>query len=151
MTSDTLSIHLVIRMPVTQWSCVRMPEHELMNTVLCEYCRENQAQFIPSGALGPCCGNPFLPRIHGTPSSCWEQAKKEGWPKFNQRYFENNWEAKMKPLRKSSENHTLRALDPKDCELHLWLPPENDKIEIQEDFWMIFWLYRKTKVSHRKT
>ena len=106
--------HLTVdtrRMPVDQWSCVRIPEHELLNTELCIYCREKQAQFIPSGALGPCCGNLFLPRIHGRPSSCWEQAKKEGWPKFNQRYFENNWEAKMAPLRKSSENHTLRALD----------------------------------------
>ena len=102
--------HLTVdtrRMPVTRWSCVRMPE-----TALCIYCREKQAEFIPSGALGPCCGNPFLPRIDGTPSGCWEQAKKEGCPKFNQRYLENNWEAKMKPLRKSSENHTLRALDP---------------------------------------
>ena len=98
-------------MPVDQWSCVRIPEYEPLNTELCIYCREKQAQFIPSGALGPCCGNLFLPRIHGRPSSCWEQAKKEGWPKFNQRYLENNWEAKMAPVRKSSENLTLRALD----------------------------------------
>ena len=100
--------HLTVdtrRMPVSLWFFDRMPE-----TVLCIYCREKQAQFIPSGALGPCCGNPFRPRIHGTPSGCWEQAKKEGWPKFNQRYLENSWEAKMKSL--SSENHTLRALDP---------------------------------------
>ena len=84
----------------------------MMDSVLCFYCRKNQAQYIPRGALGPCCGNPYLPQlIQGQSQGCWEQAKKDGWDPFNEDYFEKVWEAKMAPVRKSSENLTLRALD----------------------------------------
>ena len=84
----------------------------MMDSVLCFYCRKNQAQYIPRGALGPCCGNPYLPQlIQGQSQGCWEQAKKDGWDPFNEDYFEKVWEAKMAPVRKSSENLTLHALD----------------------------------------
>ena len=84
----------------------------MLDSVLCVYCRKNQAKYIPRGALGPCCGNPYLPQlIQGQSQGCWEQAKKDGLDPFNQDYFEKAWEAKMAPVRKSSENLTLRALD----------------------------------------
>ena len=94
----------------TSRACIKIMA--MLDSVLCVYCRKNQAQYIPRGALGPICGNAYLPQlIQGQSQGCWEQAKKDGWDPFNEDYFEKVWEAKMAPVRKSSENLTLRAVD----------------------------------------
>ena len=83
----------------------------MLDSVLCVYCRKNQSKYIPWGALSPCCGNPYLPQlIQGQSQGCWAQAQKDGWGHFNQDYYEKCLEAKMAPVRKSSDL-TLHALD----------------------------------------